>query len=203
MTIKKTKHYREFRWRLKVKNALSLLVFFEFIFSHFKMTKKLEKKYWNLFFPQHFFVLFEKYHKKIIRLREAINIKLVKRNASLFIRYFLRDIFTARNITHRLSIRDLKRASQSHKTMLCARVRHRRKTHKFNSGMEQKKETERYKWCCDGSSLKKCTFFYSQYIYFYLINFHLFSYFFIPWLGMSPAVTITKRSTKFTLTKKN
>ena len=77
--------------------------------------------------------------KRFIRLREAINIKLVKRNASLFIRYFLRDIFTARNITHRLSIRDLKRASQSHKTMLCARVRHRRKTHKFNSGMEQKK----------------------------------------------------------------
>lgn len=133
------------------------------------------------------------YTKNHSSLKEAINIKLVKRNASLFIRYFLRDIFTARIITHRLSIRDLKRASQSHKTMLYARLRHRRKTHKFNSGMEQKKETERYKWCCDGYSLKICTFFYSQYIYFYLINFHLFSYFFILSLGMSPAVTITKR----------
>lgn len=82
--------------------------------------------------------------------------------------------------------------------MLCARVRrHRKKTHKFNSGMEQKKETERYKWCCDGSSLKICTFFYSQYIYFYLINFHLFSYFFI-FYRLGWALLLQSLNVKFT-----
>lgn len=108
------------------------------LFSHLKMTKKYKRNI-GIFFPQHFCFVRKVTLKNHSSLKEAINIKLLKRNASLFIRYFLRDIFTARNITHRLSIRDLKRASQSHKTMLYARLRHRRKTHKFNSGMEQKK----------------------------------------------------------------